>query len=229
MNTQKIIDKICKCLRLSESCNPNEAALALRQAHALMEKYNITEEQLIAAEVAEAAALAGERYNPPFWALALSELVAKVYACRTLVSRRYGRQPEFRFIGMGAAAEIAKYTFAVLHRSLSRARENFVRDLSEASLEERERRGDVFAQAWLFRIARMVADFASTPSNNEAVDRYIKEHYGNTQDLEGQPAPPVNEDYEDILSGMRAASDVVLLRSVSKVPAVQELYHYQAS
>lgn len=229
MNTQKIIDKICKCLRLSESCNPNEAALALRQAHALMEKYSITEEQLIAADVAEASALAGERYNPPFWALALSELVAKVYTCRTLVSRRYGRQPEFRFVGMGATAEIAKYTFAVLYRNLARARDNFIHELSEASLEERERRGDVFAQAWLFRIARMVADFASTPSHNESVDRYIKENYGDTQDLTGQPTPPVNEDYEDILSGMRAASGVVLLRSVSNMPAAQELYHYQVS
>lgn len=229
MNTQKIIDKICKCLRLSESCNPNEAALALRQAHALMEKYGITEEQLIAAEVAEASALAGERYNPPFWALALSELVAKVYTCRTLVSRRYGRQPEFRFVGMGAMAEIAMYTFAVLYRNLARARDNFVRDLPEASLEERERRGDVFAQAWLFRIARMVADFAHSSSNNEVVDRYIRENYGDTQDLAGQPTPPVNEDYEDILSGMRAASGVVLLRSVSSMPAAQELYHSQAS
>ena len=33
MDQEKIIDKICKCLRLSESCNPNEAASALRQAH----------------------------------------------------------------------------------------------------------------------------------------------------------------------------------------------------
>jgi len=82
MNTnKKIIDKICKCLRLSESGNPNEAALALRQATRMMKKYGITDNQVMAAEVSESSTQAGQRYNPPFWALALANLVADAFQC----------------------------------------------------------------------------------------------------------------------------------------------------
>lgn len=40
---QTIIDKISKCLALSKSANEHEAAIALRQAQALMQKYKISE------------------------------------------------------------------------------------------------------------------------------------------------------------------------------------------
>jgi len=52
-NNKKIIDKICKCLRLSESGNPNEAALALRQATSMMKKHGISDTQVLSAEVTE--------------------------------------------------------------------------------------------------------------------------------------------------------------------------------
>lgn len=100
-NNKKIIDKIYKCLRLSESGNPHEAALALRQASSMMKKHDISGAQVMAAEVTESATQAGERYNPPFWALALANLVAEAFQCRNLISRQYGKSPEFRFIGLG--------------------------------------------------------------------------------------------------------------------------------
>ena len=126
MNTnKKIIDKICKCLRLSESGNPNEAALALRQATRLMEIHGITDSQIMAADVSESATQAGQRYNPPFWALALAKLVADAFQCRNLISRKYGRAPEFRFIGLGFRAEVATYSYTVLYRYLQRAIEKF--------------------------------------------------------------------------------------------------------
>ena len=122
MNRQKIIDKICKCLRLSESCNPNEAASALRQAHGLMKKYDVTEDQILANDVSEAAVESISRYNPPYWVLALSNIVAQAFECRVFVSRRYGRRPEFRFIGMDISPEIASYTFNVLYRQLKQVK-----------------------------------------------------------------------------------------------------------
>jgi len=104
---KKIIDKIYKCLRLSESGNPNEAALALRQATSMMKKYGISDAQVLAAEVTESTTQAGERFNPPFWALALANLIADAFQCRNLILRQYGRSPEFRFIGLGFKTEVA--------------------------------------------------------------------------------------------------------------------------
>lgn len=216
MEQQKIIDKICKCLRLSESCNPNEAAAALRQAHGLMKKYNVSEEQILAADVSESAVESISRYNPPYWLLALSNIVADAFECRAFVSRRYGRSPQFRFIGLGYNSEIASYTFTVLYRQLEQARESFANDLGSESRIEKERRTDIFAQAWLFRVARLVAEFVETPHGEEAINAYIEENYGETPQLAETPTSTDTDDYEDILSGMKAANEVALYRSVNQ-------------
>jgi hypothetical protein len=223
MNRQKIIDKICKCLRLSESCNPNEAASALRQAHGLMKKYDVTEDQILANDVSEAAVESISRYNPPYWVLALSNIVAQAFECRVFVSRRYGRRPEFRFIGMDISPEIASYTFNVLYRQLKQARRDFSYDLEIEDRAEKDRRTDVFAQAWLFRVAHLVAEFVSTPRAKDKIDSYISQNYGDIPDLAEKPAGAEVRDYDDILSGMRAADEVALYRAMDKAFPTQFL------
>ena len=41
MDKEKVLDKIKKCLALGQSANEHEAAQALKQAQALMEKYEV--------------------------------------------------------------------------------------------------------------------------------------------------------------------------------------------
>ena len=230
-NNKKIIDKIYKCLRLSESGNPNEAALALRQASSLMKKHGINDAQIMAAEVTEGATQAGERYNPPFWALALANLVAEAFECRNLILRQYGKNPEFRFIGLGFKAEVATYSYTVLHRHLSRAIEEFKRsiDSNENDVVEEARRIEVFAQAWLFRVGRTVSEFIGENTDKVVIDEYIEEKYGETVELAREPTDTQNADYDDILSGMRAAHEVALYRSVGCFVEPQLLQHKQAS
>lgn len=225
-NNNKIIDKIYKCLRLSESGNPNEAASALRQAASLMKKHGISDTQVMAAEVNEGATQAGERYNPPFWALALANLVAEAFECRNLILRQYGKSPEFRFIGIGCKAEVATYSYTVLHRQLSQAIEEFKLSVVD---EEENRRTEVFAQAWLFRVGRTVSDFIGENTDEIILDEYIEEKYGETVELAGEPADTDNADYDDILSGMRAAHEVMLYRSMGKFAEPQLLQHKRAS
>ena len=232
-NNKKIIDKIYKCLRLSESGNPNEAALALRQATSMMKKYGISDAQVLAAEVTESATQAGKRFNPPFWALALANLVAEAFQCRNLISRQYGRRPEFRFIGLGFKAEVATYSYSVLHRYLLRAIEEFELTAEDSAKDELEkkRRTEVFAQAWLFRVGRTVSEFIGDNADKEIIDEYIQQKYGETAELAGEPllTNTQNADYDDILSGMRAANEVELYRSVGHFVEPQLLQHKHAS
>lgn len=216
MDRDKIIDKICKCIRLSESCNPNEAAAAIRQARNMMAKYGISESQVLTSGVKEASVCSGIDYKPPYWVLALSNIVAKAFGCRSFLTRRDGANRQFRFIGIGHSPAVCSYTFEVLHRRLRRARKDFVWELDVESKKEKTRRGDVFAQAWLFRIAQLVADFASTQEARNAVDEYVKQNYGEAAELYSKPKELNNPDYEDILSGMRAANEVDLHRPVSE-------------
>lgn len=216
-NNRKIIDKIYKCFRLSESGNANEAALALRQATKLMKKYDISDAQVLAAEVSESAIKAGEHFNPPYWALALANLVAEAFQCRNLISRRYGRLPEFRFIGLGYKAEVATYSYTVLHRYLSAAIDEFsVSAMEQKKKDEWElkRRIEVFAQAWLFRVGRTVSDFVGENTDNTIIDDYIMDKYGEAVELKKEPTKTQSADYNDILMGMRAANEVALYRSV---------------
>ena len=236
-NNKKIVDKICKCLRLSESSNANEAALALRQATSLMKKYGVTDAQVLAAEVSECATQVGQQYTPPFWALALANLVADAFECRYLISRCYGRCPEFRFIGLGFKAEVATYSYTVLHRYLLKAIEEFelsVKNQHIKSMAKKEdmsqRRIEVFTQAWLFRAGRSIAEFSTGVAEKKIVDDYIKEKYGETVELSAvEPSDTLSANYDDILQGMRAANDIELYRSVKEFVKPQLLQHKHAS
>lgn len=215
MKKQKIIDKIHKCLRLSESGNPNEAASALRQAQAMMRKYNISEQDVQAGDIREATAHSGGYYNPPYWAVALSELIARAFECRAYISRREEQRPVFRFFGVDYDASVAAYTFTVLFRQLRRSRRQYMNELVTEDKAERLRQGNVFAQAWLFRIARTVAEFVADRGHDQDIEAYVKQHYGDTIDFERDHADPESKDYEVILSGMRAAHEAHLLRPVN--------------
>ena len=53
MDKEKILDKIKKCLALGQSENEHEAAQALKQAQALMEKYEVNAVDIALSEVSE--------------------------------------------------------------------------------------------------------------------------------------------------------------------------------
>lgn len=215
MEKQKIISKIHKCLRLAESGNPNEAASALRQAHGLMRKYGISQTDVQASDIRESSATSGGYYNPPYWAVALAELVAEAFDCRPYLARREASHPQFRFIGVEQSAMVAAYSFSVLYRQLRLARREYMRSLGLEDRQEARRRGNVFAQAWLYRIARVVADFVGNPARRSAVDDYVQANYGDTAaEVLPDPTDPAVEDYEVILEGLRAANQVYLLRPV---------------
>ena len=126
MDNRRVIDKIYKCLRLAESCNPNEAAAALRQAQGLMKKYGISEEQVFATPIAESSVNTGDRYHLHFWVVALADVVSCAFSCRVFIARGFGRSTELKFIGIGSTPELASYTFSVLHRNLQQAREDYI-------------------------------------------------------------------------------------------------------
>lgn len=215
MDQGKIFEKIFKCLRLSESSNPNEAALALRQAHNLMQKHNISEHQLRSARIAERVVSSSFSSNPPFWALALVNLVADVFDCRGFIDRYFKDHSEFRFIGVGSAAEVATYSFTVLLRKLTDAREEFLDSLDDQDELEQQRRADIFAQAWLFRVESTIKDFVGNIPLRDTVDTYVHKKYGQTGEFVTEPVETQDDDVEPILSGMRAANDVSLFKPVS--------------
>jgi len=215
MKNKKILDKIFKCLRLSESNNPNEAAAALRQAQRLMDLHGITKEQITSESNVEVLTVKSQFIEPPYWLIALSELIGQAFYCRVYVSRTENEQSEFYFIGIGNRTELAKYTFTVLQRLLARERRYFVKSLSDIKKSEKTRQGNVFAQAWLFRIAHTIVNFVSDPIIDNAIDAYVNRHFGVTNDFESTAAIPNTRDIEVISDGYKAAEGVSLFKPVN--------------
>jgi len=113
-----------------------------------------------------------------------------------------------------------------------RAIEQFKASVNENSTNshsESQHRIDIFAQAWLFRVGRTVSEFIGDNTDKAIIDAYIEEKYGETSELTGEPTGTQQADYSDIMSGMQAANEVELYRSVGYFIQPELLQHKHAS
>lgn len=124
----KILDKVRKLLKLSDSPNEHEAAAALRRAQALMDRYRISESELAASDIEVAIdpepMEASTRQVPP-WKQALCVAVAQSNRCEALLTGR----ADTRVVVVGSPTDTAvarvMYDFVkdcILRMSLADAR-----------------------------------------------------------------------------------------------------------
>lgn len=185
----KVLKKIKKCLSLSSSSNPNEAATALRQAHALMEKHGVSSHEITMSDIGEATvdSKTMARDKPAHWETLLVALVGRAFGCQMLVQRMlypqglgHANEGRFIFVGLKQQAEIASYTATVLIRKCKSSRQKWVSEnLSglgrgiPGGKAKMTRMGDAFAEGWVNSIGKLVADFANPPEVVEAISRHI--------------------------------------------------------
>lgn len=141
MKTEKerILTKIQKCLNLSKSSNPNEAAQALKQAQALMRKHNIDAGVVNdCSEIAASEKLqATKTKNMPEWVAILLSSIQQTFCVTAIISRQAGGHWEriqystqVQFYGDKSDVAIAEYAFNFLLRLLKRHRTNYYNKLS---------------------------------------------------------------------------------------------------
>jgi len=187
----KVLSKIKKCLALSGSPNPHEAAAAMRQANALMRKHGVEAHQVAMAEIGESTAdiRTMSRDKPAHWEVALAATVGKAFGCQMLISRNmvpkeyrhYLNEGRFIFIGQKAQAEVAAYTVEVLSRKCKTARQKWIAEnlggigIVRGGRAKATRMGDVFAEGWVHSIGKLVADFANPPEIEQAIERHVAE------------------------------------------------------
>ncbi|NHR07959.1 DUF2786 domain-containing protein [Chromobacterium haemolyticum] len=178
-----ILAKIKKCLALSKSSNEHEAAAALRQAQALMRKHDITDRDILLAEVSEADTPAGAKKTPIRWEASLSHLIARAFNCDHLLSTGFsgGR---WKFIGPGSAPEVAAYAFSVLARQLRKARAEFIATKCKRLIRaSKTRRADLFCEGWVAAVRQLVANIATTSQAKAAIGAYMAKHYPDLGDF----------------------------------------------
>lgn len=181
---ERILNKIKKCLALSQSPEPAEAAAALRQAQKLMEMHGISQADLGRADLGEAEVKSKASVSRvKDWELGLLNLVAKSFGCKLMWTSSssystdvYGR---YVLIGLKAQVQLAQYTAEVLQRKLIKARAQFVQDLpGYLDRQAKIREADGFCHGWVGAIAKTVHEFALTDDVKQLIDECIEEKCG---------------------------------------------------
>lgn len=216
-STERILDKIKKCLALSASANEHEAAAALRQAQKLMDAYGISAEAIQASEASERQAKAGACRTPANWETMLAAKIADAFGCRVIFFS--GRAGAWNYIGCGAAPEVAGYTFAVLFRQARRAREAHIKaSLKRCKVATKTRRADLFSEGWVRSVVGLIATFAGNAQQAAAIDAYVGMTYPALRNLNSRDRNDGRKmsarEYDDFAAGHKAGKSAELNRGV---------------
>jgi hypothetical protein len=189
MNRETAIRKVLACLRLAASSNPHEAANALRQARAMMDKYGLNDDAILAAEIRTSEAITRSAgATPPRSVLALANMIADGFRCRPVISRQrvfYGRGKTcIVFHGSGADAQIAAYAFTVLRRQMDADRVEHIRRVRKRA--NRERRGEEFAQGWIYGVSKLFPKAELPEGRERALDASVRAQHGETGTTTGR-------------------------------------------
>lgn len=240
----KILGKIKKCLALSASDNPNEAATAMRQAHALMEKHGVTAEGIIMGDIGEAKIKSRTmaRNKPEQWEAYLASTVGKAFGCSMMVGSyvptatariKTINDGSFIFVGLKGQAQVAAYTADVLVRRCKAARGAWIKEnLGEITAlrggkKRATRLGNEFALGWVHRIAQLVHNFARPPEIERAIEQYIEAHTNIDGELPIRSTRSSDRDAAVAsmasMAGMKAAAAEHLHRPVNGAAPQQQL------
>lgn len=161
MVDDSIIRKIKACLARSKSSNPNEAAIALRQAYALMKKHSI-ELSCIEDKINKADILTIQKKRLPDYSFILADLIATFFECDYYFSSSL-RGGKIVFFGEDNAPTIAAYAFEVLHRQLTDARQAYiVFELGQVKVKaNKTQRANAFARGWIDGVRNKLKEFSS--------------------------------------------------------------------
>ncbi len=216
MNREDALRKIKACWALSESANEEEAARALFQAIALMKKFDLDNEDVLAADVNELSAKAGGAKKPPEWEAVLAAACARAFGCKTVYSVSFFNPAQWQFIGVEPATTQAQYAFTVLFRRAGKARAEYVKKkLSRCKPANKTARGNSFAEGWVQKVVSAVYQMPKTGRHDDAIEAYLKKAKPRLGALETRPAAPQGRTaVNDRHAGNQAAQGVEWTRGI---------------
>ncbi|MDN7916216.1 DUF2786 domain-containing protein [Burkholderia cepacia] len=190
MDRKTAIAKIRKCLALSRSSEPHEAAAALRQAQKLMEQFGIDHPELVAAGACEEWSKSAAARRPVRYEVALAGVVADVYGCEFLFSRQLNDACTaivggYMFVGVAPAPEIAKYTFDVFARQLRAARRDYIQaKLYRCGPKNKTARADEFCEGWVYAVRMQMQNAVRTDEQTAMIDAHMRANHAEVRTFE---------------------------------------------
>lgn len=170
MDKEKALDKIKKCLALSKSSNEHEAAQALKQAQALMRKYELGERDVAFTEISMSVAEKTVPERPQDWQWSLMNMIAGVFGCGTVT---WG--VNVHFYGLGSRSDLASYAFDVVYRQLTAARRRWLKEECKARKpSNRVYLANRYCLGWISAAKSNVTEFAMNNEEKALLEDYEK-------------------------------------------------------
>lgn len=225
----RAIDKIKKCLALSQSDNPHEAAAALRQAKAMMEKYGVSDAAITRSDIGESTTKTKSRRSIPRWEVALITMVGSAFGCKTMYQAWQG---QYTFVGIKDKAELAAYTATVLLRRANTARKNYLDQITSQyrlTRGEKTKMADAFCLGWVHTINKTVSAFANPPEVEEVIAQHVADE---TQGRATKTRDTIGKKLDGIAAfaaraGAAAASGESIHRPMGEASKAPALAHVQ--
>lgn len=174
MDRTKILDKIQKCMRLSKSSEPHEAAAALRQAQKLMTMHGITAAELagieFGSEVVQCPIQAGATQKIPVILSLLTALINKAFCVKAVIGttmRVSDHSYIVRYFGPLDRVALAAYSHTVIYRAMNSARTEYVKAHPHMKGNRGARAG--FQAGWLDGVEQQLGEFAMSDEERDAI------------------------------------------------------------
>lgn len=154
----KALEKIKKCLELTNSTNPNEAANAIKLAAGLMRKYGLVDSDLKHMDMDNSTSRSIVPKKQPEYLSDLVHAINSNYSTIAVFKARYNNRTHniewnVCFMGEKNSSMLAAYTFDVLYRKLKKARLEYVKKLHHRLKRiNKTIRADSYCQGWVNQV-----------------------------------------------------------------------------
>jgi hypothetical protein len=176
--------KLKKCLALSTSPEPHEAAAGMRQAQALMRELGVTEEEVTAPDIDEAEIKTREGYGNCRYMNHLADMIVHAFGVQVVYFRNPGtaNRLNVRYFGPEMRVKLAEYTHRVVQRALE---ESWAEYLDKHPwLKGQGGKRQAFYIGWLWAVRRQVSALAPTDRERVATERFISLRHGSLVKLD---------------------------------------------
>ncbi|MFW6310614.1 MAG: DUF2786 domain-containing protein [Nanoarchaeota archaeon] len=193
---EKIMEKVNKLFRLSNSSNPHEASLALERAKDILDKYNLEfyEIEEASSDVTEETILSAGRISN--WKKVLINIISKFFDCKTYYNKyRNTRNNSYQVVGNKLDILLCKSAFGFIKEQLEtmaneavneyrkrgycRSRKettSFKRSFLFSAINEIEKRFDILKSE---KEAKKGKKYSIMVRKEENIDEYFKEKFKN--------------------------------------------------
>lgn len=174
---KKLTEKLKKCMALSKSPEPHEAAAALRQAQKIMSELGITEDDLDGLEMADAVVKTREGFGRCRTMSALANMLEDAFGVKAVFEANPGsaNRLNVRYIGPRARVMLAEYAHKVVWRAMQSAWDELL--VTRPWMKSDGGKRQAFHLGWLRGVREKVMAIAPTEAEEKAIQRYCDRLY----------------------------------------------------